>query len=438
MTLKVATLLWTALLCLAPAAFSATNDLSTALQKGLFEEEANHDLNAAIQAYQSVAAQFDKDRKLAATAIFRLGECYRKQGNTNQANAQYERVLREFADQTPLVTLSRTYLAASGQGQTGSAAAPAPATSVEAEEVRRIQAMIQNSPDLINAGDDRGRTSLHEAAEKGQIVVAQFLLANGAAVNAKDIGRWTPLHLAARSGHKAMVELLLSHQAEVQAANSTGATPVHLAAQKGFQSVLEVLLAHQASVNARTADGETPLHFAAANGHLQIATLLLSCRADVNARATGAKKEGWTPLHEAALAGRKDIVSLLLQHQADPNVRTESDSGGTAGYTPLLLAAARNNPEIVELLLDAKADPNVSVADHRTPMLIVANSTFSTADRKRMLLALLKHGADPNVKSSNGNSPLALASVENNLELMELLLAYKADVNTQASEGVTP
>ncbi len=71
--------------------------MATALQRGLFEEEANHNLDSAIQAYESVASQFDKDRKLAATAIFRLGECYRKQGNTNAATAQYERIVREFS-----------------------------------------------------------------------------------------------------------------------------------------------------------------------------------------------------------------------------------------------------------------------------------------------------------------------------------------------------
>ena len=89
---------------------AATNDLSTAFQRGLFEEEANQNLGAAIQAYESVASQFDKDRKLAATAIFRLGECYRKQGNTNAAATQYERILREFSDQPTLVTLSQQYL----------------------------------------------------------------------------------------------------------------------------------------------------------------------------------------------------------------------------------------------------------------------------------------------------------------------------------------
>ena len=90
----------------------------------MFEEEANQNLGAAIQAYQTVASQFDKDRKLAATAIFRLGECYRKQGNTNDAAAQYERVLREFSDQPTLVTLSRQNLTTLGSTPPAAAAAP--------------------------------------------------------------------------------------------------------------------------------------------------------------------------------------------------------------------------------------------------------------------------------------------------------------------------
>src|SRR5450432_1820830 len=56
---------------------AATNDLTALLQQGLFEEQANRNLDAAIASYQSLATQFDKDRQLAATAVFRLGECYR-------------------------------------------------------------------------------------------------------------------------------------------------------------------------------------------------------------------------------------------------------------------------------------------------------------------------------------------------------------------------
>lgn len=108
------------LTCLVSA---ATNDLTSALQKGLFEEEANHNLEAAAQAYQAVSAQFDKDRKLAATAIFRLGEVYRKQGKTNEAVVQYERIVREFSDQETLARLSRQNVSTLGRGAPTAAAA---------------------------------------------------------------------------------------------------------------------------------------------------------------------------------------------------------------------------------------------------------------------------------------------------------------------------
>ena len=89
-----------------------TNDLSAALRQGLFEEEANRNLDAAISNYQALATQFDRDRQIAATAIFRLGECYRKLGQTNDAVIQYQRIIREFPDQPTLATLSRQNLTA--------------------------------------------------------------------------------------------------------------------------------------------------------------------------------------------------------------------------------------------------------------------------------------------------------------------------------------
>ena len=219
----------------ATLAGAATNDLAGLLQKGLFEEEANHDLNAAARDYQAVVSQFDAERKLAATAVFRLGECYRKQGNTNAANAQYNRIIQEFADQPTLADLSRKQLTVLGQAtqpaatfeQMQAADRQRAATLAEAEEVKRIQAMIKDSPDLINAKDPRGRTPLNIAAEAGQLTVATFLLDNGADVEAKVNDGRTPLHLAASAGHRAMVELLLKHKANVNATDNGGATPLH-------------------------------------------------------------------------------------------------------------------------------------------------------------------------------------------------------------------
>src|ERR1035438_397051 len=154
----LATLLCAALCLLVSPAHAATNDLTAALQRGLFEEEANQNLGAAIQAYQTVANQFDKDRKLAATAIFRLGECYRKQGNTNAAATQYERILREFSDQPTLVTLSRQNLASLGSAPSSSAA---PVVSEAArgeqkrlleEEIKLVQKQLETAQRQVQAG----------------------------------------------------------------------------------------------------------------------------------------------------------------------------------------------------------------------------------------------------------------------------------------------
>src|SRR5207237_570172 len=85
----------------------APDTLTQNLQQGLFEEEANHNLDAAIKSYQSVISAADEQRKVVATALFRLGECNRKLGKTNEAAAFYQRILRDFADQEQLVTLTR-------------------------------------------------------------------------------------------------------------------------------------------------------------------------------------------------------------------------------------------------------------------------------------------------------------------------------------------
>src|SRR5437762_11171031 len=143
-----------ALVSSSPLARAVTNDLGTALQRGLFEEEANHNLDAAIQAYQSVVNQYDKDRKMAATAVFRLGESYRKQGKTNEASAQYERVVREFADQPELATISRQNLAALGRTPDATAALALPSAAAAADAERaaldnQIAALRKLSPEKL-------------------------------------------------------------------------------------------------------------------------------------------------------------------------------------------------------------------------------------------------------------------------------------------------
>lgn len=431
---------------------AATNDLTATLQKGLFEEEANHNLGAAMQAYQEVIARFDKDRKLAATAIFRLGECYRKQGNTNEASAQYERILREFPDQVQLATLSRQNLPApsaqlSGAGgestNEGSTAARFGA-ALEAQELARIRATMQDSPDLINARDSNGQTPLHRAAVGGQVTVAQFLLANGADVDSRDQAGATPLSLAVGIGNKAMVEVLLAAKANVNEADNQGLRPLHRAAQGGFQAVADVLIGEGADVNAASKTGATPLHLASANGFRSMTQMLLGKGADVNANAERVSVRNTsyagTPLHIAVLRDDRAMAELLLANKANVNAVSPG------GFTPLHFAARDTDPAFVELLLQHGAKVDVKDGEGWTPLhrALVAN-------RADIVTLLLKRKADPDAQFDVSASrpgwapteykkatPLFYETYTGNTNLMQILLGAKADPNLRTASGSCP
>ena len=91
-------------------ALPADRSVDDTFRRALVEEEANQNLAAAIQGYREVIAALDAHRQMEATALFRLGECYRKQGKINEALAQYRRVLTDFYEQATLVNLIRETL----------------------------------------------------------------------------------------------------------------------------------------------------------------------------------------------------------------------------------------------------------------------------------------------------------------------------------------
>ena len=69
-------------------------------------------------------------------------------------------------------------------------------------------------PTLNDVSTRIRRTSLCEAAEEGQLLTAEVLIAKGANPNELDSNLETPLHGAVRKGHVGMKMLLLSHGAD--------------------------------------------------------------------------------------------------------------------------------------------------------------------------------------------------------------------------------
>lgn len=81
-----------------------------ALQAAIRTETAAGDLKGAIAQYEQVVAKFGSDRAVVATALVRMAECYRMLGEA-QARTIFERVVREFPEQTVAANLARGRLA---------------------------------------------------------------------------------------------------------------------------------------------------------------------------------------------------------------------------------------------------------------------------------------------------------------------------------------
>ncbi|HTD86615.1 MAG TPA: ankyrin repeat domain-containing protein [Candidatus Binatia bacterium] len=415
----------------------AADPITDALQKGLFEEEANHNLDGAIKAYQSVIDQTAEQRKLAATAVFRLGECYRKLNKTNEAVAQYQRVVREFSDHTQLSELSQKQLSALHATQPGEliqTAVPM-VPDFETKELERLQNLLKEN-DVVNMRDQQRQTPLHNAAGSGYVKVAQFLLTNGADINARDQNGATPLVLASALGRKTMVEFLSTNGADINAYGTypsylegqyLDGQPLHFAINEGRLAVAEILLAHGADVNGKCgAKGHvrdrTALHLAVEKGHLETTRLLLSKGADVNATDVF----GRTPLMTAVNGAMERTVRLLLEYGADVNAQDNNRS-------TILHMAAYQSPGTLAAVLEKKPNLESKNSDGRTPLSnALALANIPTAEM------LLKAGADPNA-DIKGRSLLFYAVHRfKSKAAVKLLLDHKADPNRPTPEGVTP
>jgi len=73
------------------------------LEKGIYAEETQGDLATAIDIYKKISAQADAERPTVAQALFRLGMCYRKEGRSLESQQAFERLAREYPEQSGLL-----------------------------------------------------------------------------------------------------------------------------------------------------------------------------------------------------------------------------------------------------------------------------------------------------------------------------------------------
>jgi ankyrin repeat protein len=452
---------------------NAADVLTEKLQRGLFEEEANHNLDAAIKEYQSVVSQAEEQRKVMATALFRLGECYRKLGRTNEANAQYERVVRDFSEQEQLVKLSRSLLPLHN---TEVRRLPTGVSEDHAsiKLLREEIALAEQQVRLTQSQMDAGRGTLDELLRVKQDVLRlkRLLPENNPPAQQKalleeqigivqkllnevqrrvDVGR-APL------GEEVPVKReMLALQRELSVvsdvATSFGATPPENSmSQAEAEELARVKTLAKNSpdlLQSSGKDGLSQLQLAARDGHYSVVEFILSHGVTAN----GPEHASSSPLLLAAGRGHLRIVQLLLDKGADVNAASSagptmfsSVSGNFIGQTALMSACENGFRSVVELLLERGADVN-RASDFNTIALHYA----ALKGRASIAELLLKRGSKTDVISKDqtrfqdwpqfsmyGATPLHLAVERGFTALVELLLKSGASASISNYAQFTP
>ena len=206
------------------------------------------------------------------------------------------------------------------------------------------------------------------------------------------------------------------------------------------------------------------LVYAARAGSIDAAQVLLDAGADVNQ----VTRYGWTALLAATQNRNYEMGKFLIEHGADVNLANKG------GWTPLYLATDNRNVEggdyptrtpdmdhlaFITILLEAGADPNARMIESTETRTVFTNqwldengaTAFLRASQSgdiTLMRLLLEYGADHNIYTELGVTPLSVAagigwvegvtsewSTEQTVEAVKLLLELGIDPNFQADTG---
>jgi ankyrin repeat protein len=169
----------------------------------------------------------------------------------------------------------------------------------------------------------------------------------------------------------------------------------------------------------------------------------------------------WTALHFAARYSIAKICEMLIDTGYDVNGRTDTL------FTPLILCCVRSDRDsvkVAKLLIESGADLATKDEIGNTvlhvacfqgavdvvQLLIDAKADVNAQNHngktplmnsvKNIEVAklLIENGADLANKDNDGNTALYLACYESAVDVVKLLIDAKADVNAQNNDGMTP
>ena len=239
--------------------------------------------------------------------------------------------------------------------------------------------------------DRNDGNTLNSAVQSGSLEIVEYFVEEcDANVNSTNECGETALHYAVAAGSIFIVKYLVEHGADVNSRNNHGTTILHSAlSYKSKVDMVKYLVEHGAGINFKDSDGETALHTAAVNCNLEVVKYLVEQGADLYCQ----NKDGSTALELAVSYSSKcDLAKYLFEQSADVNSKINFQA-----LLPVALAQ----------------------------------------DDDYHIKYFVKHGANVNEMDTNGDTPLHLAILSNNLHIVKYLVENGSDVNGRNAVGQT-
>ncbi len=263
-------------------------------------------------------------------------------------------------------------------------------------------------------------------------------------VNQRRVGGLTDLHQALLKGDEGRMERLLRQGADPLVITDGGDSYLHYMVKNNCSPEIIVSFLNQLQVrpaelkklvNLKDKQGDTILFHASLSGQEKLVEALLRSDADVNEK----NSNGSTALHGAAFHGHAEIVYLLCHSRCRkglPDIDVHLLASDQC--SPLYYALAGRHSGAVSALLESGT---IDVYQQNGPEGLTAlhiAAAWGDVNVLRRLIAKAAHRGVDDVRSTNGNTPLAHAIFAGQLSSVTLLLEEGASIHATTNEGLTP
>ena len=293
-------------------------------------------------------------------------------------------------------------------------------------DVEKAVEIVLNEGVDINIPGKSNRTPLLWASLSASGEFIKTLIDLGADLNVhRTDDKVSPLCLAADWNNYMAVDILLKHGADVGHLNISETVGLYGCAETGSWSVFRLLIDSGCDINLRNSKGQTALYLAVKNKHKFIVKSLLKSEADVNmkynenaseriylVRGKDRGKLAWRYVHV-----EKALLPLFLR-------RANGDSINLADFGLVREGGwGKDPPENVRKNIN-----EISATFHDTQSQTVLHVASKSASLEIVDL-LVKHKADVNANDMDGFTPLHLAAMHGNIQVVKKLVETNADVN---------